>query len=100
MSHPATISFGEYESPIRTGGKHAAAAKPIMRSARRGSEQLWDTSVNNHNPVFDSKGRRWSAATIRDHNNPDFCKKSSSHPSAKLMPLERSSRQAFGLIRP
>jgi hypothetical protein len=98
---PVKNTVTAYDAPVRDpsmpeslGPGHAAAAKPIMPSAYWGTEQLWDTRVNNHNSVFDSKGRLWLAATIRSQNNPDFCKKGSNHPSAKLMPLEHSSRQA------
>jgi hypothetical protein len=90
-----------YDAPVRDpsmpeslGPGHAAAEKPIMPSAYWGTEQLWDTRVNNHNSVFDAKGRLWLAATIRGQDNPDFCKKGSDHPSAKLLPLNRGSRQA------
>jgi hypothetical protein len=34
----------------------------------------------------------WITSAVRPRDNPDFCKAGSSHPSAKLFPLERSSR--------
>ena len=50
--------------------------------------------ANNHNGMFDRKGRVWFAASVRDANNPDFCKKGSDHPSAKSrFRLSRTSRQ-------
>jgi hypothetical protein len=43
--------------------------------------------------MFDKQGRIWMAANVRGRENPAFCKKGSDHPSAKLFPLELSSRQ-------
>ena len=62
-------------------------------SAYWGEEKIWDTKANNHNAMFDKKGRVWMAANVRGMDNPAFCKKGSDHPSAKVFPLERSSRQ-------
>ncbi len=39
-----------------------------------------------------AKGRVWFAAAVRGPNNPDFCKKGSDHPSAKVFPIERTNR--------
>ena len=47
--------------------------------------------------MFDKQGRVWFAATVRGVDNPDFCKKGSDHPSAKVFPLDRSSRQVTRL---
>src|SRR4029077_12032001 len=55
--------------------------------------QIWDTRVNNHNLMIDSKGRVWLTASVRGRDNPTFCKEGSDHPSAKLYPLKQSSRQ-------
>ena len=57
-----------------------------------GNEKLWDTKANNHNAMFDRKGRVWFAATVRGAPNPDYCKKGSDHPSAKVFPIERTNR--------
>jgi hypothetical protein len=43
--------------------------------------------------MFDEKGRVWITSTIRPADNPAFCKAGSSHPSAKLSPVNRSGRQ-------
>jgi hypothetical protein len=43
--------------------------------------------------MFDQQGRVWFAARVRRPNNPDFCKQGSTHPSARLFPLERTNRQ-------
>ncbi len=57
-----------------------------------GSEPIWKSKNNVHNPMFDEQGRVWITSAIRAFDNPDYCKAGSSHPSAKLTPLDRSSR--------
>src|SRR5207253_9629245 len=42
--------------------------------------------------LCDETGRVWITARIRPPDNPQFCKKGSDHPSAKLFPLERAGR--------
>jgi hypothetical protein len=42
--------------------------------------------------MFDRHGRVWFTAAVRGPNNPDFCRRGSDHPSAKLTPVERASR--------
>ncbi len=74
---------------------HASAvANPTMPSAYWGDEKIWSQRANNHNGMFDKKGRVWFAAAVRGNENPAFCKKGSEHPSAKAFPLDRSGRQA------
>jgi hypothetical protein len=58
-----------------------------------GEEAIWTSKTNVHNPMLDEKGRVWITAAIRPADNPDYCKEGSSHPSAKLFPLQRSGRQ-------
>lgn len=70
-----------------------ATVNPINASAYWGEEKIWSQRANNHNGMFDKKGRVWFAAAVRGIDNPDVCKKGSEHPSAKAFPLERSGRQ-------
>ena len=73
---------------------HASAtAKPMLPSPYWGEEKIWSQRANNHNGMFDKKGRVWFAAAVRGIDNPAFCTKGSDHPSAKVFPLERSGRQ-------
>src|SRR5205814_9496354 len=44
-------------------------------------------------PMFDEKGRVWITSAVRPPENPAFCREGSSHPSAKLFPLNSSGRQ-------
>jgi hypothetical protein len=97
---PNTNKVASFTAPVRDpempeslGPGHAAMEKPMAPSAYWGDEKIWDTRVNNHNSMFDGKGRLWLAATVRAPKDPDFCGKGSEHPSAKAFPLTRSARQ-------
>jgi hypothetical protein len=79
--------------PVSLGPGHAGAIKPTQPSAYWGDAVLWDTKANQHNAMFDDKGRVWMAATVRGRPNPAWCKQGSDHPSAKVFPLNDSSRQ-------
>jgi hypothetical protein len=57
-----------------------------------GDEAIWTSRNNVHNPMLDHKGRVWITSAVRPPDNPDVCKEGSSHPSAKLFPIARSSR--------
>ncbi|MEY3552983.1 MAG: hypothetical protein RL735_1331, partial [Pseudomonadota bacterium] len=80
-------------TPEALGPGHAASKDPLQSSAYWGDEKIWDTRANNHNGMFDQDGRVWFAATGAPAANPDFCKKGSDHPSAKVFPLDRSQRR-------
>ena len=79
--------------PVSLGPGHAGGIAPTMPSAYWGDDVLWDTRANNHNSMFDDKGRLWLAASVRGLANPDYCKAGSDHPSAKAFPLPQSARQ-------
>jgi hypothetical protein len=81
------------EMPESLGPGHAASVSSLEPSAYWGKDKLWDTRANNHNSMFDKEGRIWLSANVRGMDNPAFCKKGSEHPSAKVFPIERSSRQ-------
>jgi hypothetical protein len=57
-----------------------------------GSEVIWTSRNNVHNPMIDERGRVWLTSAVRVPDNPAFCKEGSAHPSAKLFPLQRSGR--------
>ena len=77
----------------RSGRVTRRATSRSQPSPYWGEEKIWNTQANNHNGMFGRDGRVWFAATGRGPANPDFCKKGSEHPSAKLFPLERTNRQ-------
>ena len=97
--NPKTHTVVNFKAPVRDpdtpeglGPGHAAMEKPLGPSPYWGDEKIWDSKVNNHNSMFDKDGRVWMAAAVRGPKNPDFCKKGSDHPSAKLFPLEQTHR--------
>ncbi len=95
-SHTVTyfkMPVADPKMPVSLGPGHAGAIKPTAPSPYWGDEVLWDTRANNHNAMFDERGRLWIAATVRGQDNPAWCKKGSEHPSAKIFPLDRSGRQ-------
>jgi hypothetical protein len=47
-----------------------ATLKPIGASAYWGDEQIWSQRANNHNGMFDGKGRVWFAGAVRGIENP------------------------------
>jgi hypothetical protein len=103
---PKTHAVTQFKMPVRDpdmplslGPGHAANVKPTAPSPYWGDRQLWDTRANNHNAMFDDKGRLWLAASVRGRDNPAFCKKGSDHPSARTFPLGQSSRQV-GMLDP
>jgi hypothetical protein len=97
---PKTNKVSFFKMPVRDpqmpeslGPGHAAAIKPLQPSAYWGDRQVWDTRANNHNSMFDEKGRLWLAASVRGQDNPAWCKKGSNNPYAEVFPLEKSQRQ-------
>ena len=77
---------------VRDPGTEPGAGPPTQASPYWGSELLWTSKNNVHNPMFDERGRVWITSTVRPPDNPAFCKAGSSHPSAKLFPLTRAGR--------
>jgi hypothetical protein len=68
--------------------------KIIEASPYWGDETIWSTRVNAHSNTMDHKGRVWNTSRLRaPADNPAFCKEGSSHPSAKLFPLNAAGRQ-------
>ena len=58
-----------------------------------GTEPIWTSRANVHNPMFDETGRVWITSRVRPPNaQPAFCKAGSDHPSAKVFPLNGSGR--------
>jgi len=78
--------------PLSLGPGHAAALKPLQPSPYWGDEVIWETRFNNHNSMFDRKGRLWLAAAVRGPDNPSFCRAGSELASARLSPLDRALR--------
>jgi hypothetical protein len=79
--------------PVRDPNTPFAAPQTgFQPSAYWGTEAIWTSKANVHNPMFDQKGRVWFTSRIRGNDNPAFCKQGSTHPSAVLAPLDTSAR--------
>jgi hypothetical protein len=80
--------------PVRDPNTPSSADNQMLRpSPYWGDEKIWASQATVHNPMFDKEGRVWFTARIRGPDNPAFCKAGSDHPSAKLFPVEKSTRQ-------
>jgi hypothetical protein len=77
---------------VRDPATPPTSPKMAAPSPYWGEEVLWTSKANVHNPMLDEQGRVWLTAAVRPPENPDYCKEGSSHPSAKLFPLQRASR--------
>jgi hypothetical protein len=89
MTHTAT------RVPVTLRDSSAPPVAPqqvAVPSPYWGSEPIWNSRANVHNPMFDEKGRVWVTSRVRPPPNPDFCKEGSSHPSARLFPLNTAGR--------
>jgi hypothetical protein len=71
----------------------SASTEMYAPSAYWGDEKLWTAQTIPHSLMLDEKARVWYAARIRGNQNPDYCKKGSEHPSAKLFPINTSNRE-------
>lgn len=94
---PAANEEGSFTAQAREGTGYARAfhalAEPLAPSAYWGSEATWNSRTSIHNPMFDEDGRVWFTARIRNEENPEFCRQGSDHPSARLTPVNESTRQ-------
>jgi hypothetical protein len=89
---PKTHTATAVKHPVRDPKTPSSKTSPMQPSPYWGDKPIWDSQTTNHNPIMDEKGRPWFAARVRHPDNPAFCRKGSSHPSAKVFPLETSGR--------
>src|SRR5882672_346975 len=90
---PVKIIKTTMRVPIRDqDAPSSALANPVVApSPYFGSEQVWDSRVNAHNPMMDREGRVYYTAQIRSPKTPPaYCAADSGHPSAKVYPLTRT----------
>ena len=91
---PRTHTATSVKHPVRDPKTPNHKTDPMAPSPYWGPNPIWDSQASIHNQMMDEKGRVWAAARIRHPDNPDFCKKGSDHPSAKVFPLNSASRHA------
>jgi hypothetical protein len=89
---PVTNQVSEIVHPVRDPKTPSSKSSPMQPSPHWGDKPIWDSRTSIHNPMMDEQGRIWFTARVRHPNNPDFCKKGSSHPSAQRFPIERAAR--------
>ena len=83
-----------FKASVRDANTPTTHDDPVLgASPYWGEERIWASRAIAHNPMLDASGRVWYTARIRAADNPPFCKKGSSHPSAKDFPLNTSERQ-------
>jgi hypothetical protein len=90
---PVRITKTTMRIPLRDqdAPSSALANKVVAPSPYFGTEQVWDTRVNAHNPMLDHEGRVYYTAQHRSPKNPPaYCAAESGHPSAKVFPLTRT----------
>ena len=80
-------------APVRDSDTPFTNPQALLQpSPHNGEEVVWSGRASLHNPMMDHKGRVWMTHAIRASETPAFCREGSSHPSAKLFPLESSRR--------
>src|SRR2546428_617351 len=90
---PVKVTKTTMKVPIRDqDAPSSALANPVVApSPYFGTEQVWDSRVNAHNPMLDQDGRVYYTAQVRSPKNPPaYCAAASGHPSAKILPLTRT----------
>ena len=78
--------------PVRDPKTPSHKDDPLSPSPYWGEEVIWDSQTSTHNPMYDQNGRVWWTSRVGAPPNPDFCKKGSDHPSAKVFPMETLRR--------
>jgi hypothetical protein len=89
---PVRHTVSQVPLTVRDPNTPRTSATMPAASPYFGEEPIWTSRNNVHNPMFDEKGRVWLTSAVRPPANPDYCKAGSSHPSAKLFPIESAGR--------
>jgi hypothetical protein len=89
---PRTHATSQVKLTVRDPATPPTSPKMPAPSPYWGDEVIWTSRNNVHNPMLDEQGRVWITSAVRPADNPDYCKAGSSHPSAKLFPIERAGR--------
>jgi hypothetical protein len=89
---PVTHTASSVRHPVLDPKTPSHRTDPMTPSAYWGDEAIWDAQANQHNPMMDEKGRPWFTVRLRPFQNPAFCRKGSDHPSAKVFPINASTR--------
>ena len=91
---PIRNSATTFRAPVRDADTPSTHDIPVTApSPYWGEERIWSSRAVVHNPMLDESGRVWYTARIRAAENPAFCRRGSTHPSARVFPLDTSGRQ-------
>ena len=89
---PVRHTIAQVPLTVRDAATPRTSPDMPQPSPNWGSEAIWTSRNNVHNPMFDGQGRVWITSAVRGSENPAACKAGSSHPSAKLFPIQQSYR--------
>jgi hypothetical protein len=89
---PVENTISRIPLTVRDPNTPATSAVMLQPSPYWGNEPVWTSKNNVHNPMLDERGRVWITSTVRPSANPDYCRQGSSHPSAKLSPVNQAGR--------
>ena len=82
----------QVKMPVRDPKTRSSKENARQPSPYWGDAVIWDSQASMHNPMMDEKGQVWFTSRVGPAANPDFCKKGSEHPSAKVFPVNESNR--------
>jgi hypothetical protein len=77
---------------VRDPATPRTSANMPQSSPYWGDEAVWTSRNNVHNPMLDGAGRVWLTSAVRPSQNPDWCREGSTHPSARLFPVNAAGR--------
>ena len=81
------------DTPEALGPGYAASDKVMQPSPYWGDEKIWTSKANNHNGMFDKKGRVWFAAAVPRTRQPRLLQEGLRSSLGQAFPLERTNRQ-------
>jgi hypothetical protein len=97
---PVRHEKGQVPVPVRDPNTPAASGPPTQPSPYWGSEPIWTSKANVHNPMFDGEGRVWFTSRVRGAGNPAFCLQGSTHPSAQAFPAPGNAGRNLAVYDP
>ncbi len=90
--NPATNTASRIPLTVRDPATPPTSPSMPAPSPYWDDEAIWTSKNNVHNPMLDHRGRLWLTSAVRPSANPADCRVGSSHPSAKLYPVENAGR--------
>jgi len=97
---PVSNSATEVTIPVRPDPETMPTRFPDVGvpSYYWGDEELWGVNADErsdpHNPMLDAKGRVWMTSTVRQFQNPSWCREGSDNEFAQYYSVGRTGRHA------